>query len=646
MSIKARLRIAIVALVALVVIGMSALYLYEFTNTTFADAADRADFIGKEVKNNLLDHLQRETAARGLRPATLDESRLALTEIIRSDSKVSDMLKRALGASNLLADVLVTDENSRVLAAAGPTPLGEKLTHVHDFKELEHRNWIENLRDLMTRREDYSTTLPIGSQQAVLFNITVLIKSVFLRTYDVYPTLKILGLISASALFIAMFLGSVLPTLMLNPLERVGRSIDRIREGQFDTPALPLQREAIEFAAVQSKLSLLGEQFRGARKDALELRSNVEQLLEKLEEAVLFFDNTGRLMMAGDAAERMLGKSHDQMIGHRLDELFPPSTVLGGVIRTALETRQSVHDLPVTISRDGAGSDGAAPDGSGPDGSRHAGASKVRLLASVEVLRKGSAQDQMGTLVKLRDVDSRRQLERQLDISSRLAAISRLTGGVAHEIKNPLNAMALHLEVLRSKLESEQPEVDVIAREIKRLDTVVKTFLTFNRPIELQARPLDLDQVVQQVLALVSVDAEAKNIQIETILTDKLWLNGDPDLLKQAILNVVNNGLEAMVEGGKLVIQTEWIADECQIRVTDGGPGIPPGIQDRIFNLYFTTKQQGSGIGLATTFRVVQLHSGTIDFVSEPGRGTTFRLRFPGMADYHGEAHTSATATS
>ena len=143
-----------------------------------------------------------------------------------------------------------------------------------------------------------------------------------------------------------------------------------------------------------------------------------------------------------------------------------------------------------------------------------------------------------------------------------------------------------------------------------------------------------------------SVDAEAKNIQIETELTDKLWMNGDPDLLKQAILNVVNNGLEAMADGGKLIIRTEWIGDECQIRITDGGPGIPAEIQDRIFNLYFTTKEQGSGIGLATTFRVVQLHSGTIDFVSEPGRGTTFRLRFPGMADYHGEARTSATTSS
>jgi hypothetical protein len=630
MSIKARLRIAIVALVALVVIGMSALYLYAFANTTFTSAAERGDFVAKEVKNNLVDYLQRETAARALHPATLAESKLALTEIIRGDPHVTAMLSRTLGDEKLVADILVTDENGLVLAASGPTMIGAKLGRVQDFAELKNRNWIENLRDLMTRRENYSVTLPIGisgnNQQGVLFNITVLIQSVFLRKYDVYPTLKVLGLTFAAALFIAIFLGSVLPTLMLNPLERVGRKIDRIRAGQFDNTTLPHQREASEFAAVHSKLSLLGEQFRGAQQDALELRSNVEQLLQKMEEAVLFFDNTGRLMMAGDAAERMLGKSRDQMMGHGMAELFPPATMLGAVIANALETRQSVRSQPVTISRDGSGN--------------------VRLLVSVEVLRKGPGQDQMGTLVKLSDVDSRRQLERQLDISSRLAAISRLTGGVAHEIKNPLNAMALHLEVLRSRLETEQPEVEVIAREIKRLDNVVKTFLTFNRPIELQAVPIDLDQVVQQVMALVSVHAETKNIRIETKLIGKLWLNGDPDLLKQAILNVVNNGLEAMSEGGNLEIHTEWVGDDCQIRVTDGGPGIPADIQDRIFNLYFTTKPQGSGIGLATTFRVVQLHSGTIDFVSEPGRGTTFRLRFPGMADYHGEVRTSATTSS
>src|SRR5207237_3834653 len=117
----------------------------------------------------------------------------------------------------------------------------------------------------------------------------------------------------------------------------------------------------------------------------------------------------------------------------------------------------------------------------------NAGANDVHTLVSVEPLENAHGGN-MGTLITLRDAESRRQLEMQLDISSRLAALSRLTSGVAHEIKNPLNAMALHLEVLRSKLDNEEPEVDVIAREIKRLDNVVKTFLNFNKPIELQSK--------------------------------------------------------------------------------------------------------------------------------------------------------------
>jgi signal transduction histidine kinase len=356
------------------------------------------------------------------------------------------------------------------------------------------------------------------------------------------------------------------------------------------------------------------------------LRSNVEQLLQRLEEAVLLFDNSGRLMMAGEATQRLLATNREQLIGRSLEEVFPVSTVLGNVIVNAVRMRQSVHNQSVTLPPEAGGA--------------------LRLLVSVEILRRASSQDDIGTLITLRDVESRRQLEVQLGISSRLAAITRLTSGVAHEIKNPLNAMALHLEVLKNKLEGQQPELDVISLEIKRLDNVVKTFLNFNKPVVLQTRPIDLNRLVEQVVALVLVEAQSRNVEIEPQLQGKLWINGDPDLLKQAILNVVNNGLDAMPDGGKLAVRSEWSGHDCQLTIHDCGPGIAPEIQDRIFNLYFTTKEHGSGIGLATTFRVVQLHSGTIDFVSEQGKGTTFRLRFPGMMDYQGEALTSATGTS
>jgi signal transduction histidine kinase len=220
-------------------------------------------------------------------------------------------------------------------------------------------------------------------------------------------------------------------------------------------------------------------------------------------------------------------------------------------------------------------------------------------------------------------------LEAKLDLSSRLAAISRLMGGVAHEIKNPLNSMAVHLEVLKSKLAAGEPEIEVITAEIRRLDRVVKTFLNFNRPVELQLKDFDLSGLARQTVALVAPAAREKNIRIEAQLDEPLLIRGDPDLLGQAILNVVLNGIEAMNEGGRLMLKSEGRAGECILTIADDGPGIPPDVQDKIFNLYFTTKKGGSGVGLALTFRMVQLHNGTIDFVTSQDTGTSFRMRFP-----------------
>jgi PAS domain S-box-containing protein len=624
MSLKARLRGAIMALVTAVVVVMSLLYLSDFTKASFSAASDGADLVADQFRIYLENHLTLETAAHGIHPASAQQWEDTWTEIVRRDPDIVEILKATLAKADLALAILITDEHGNVLAAS-PLTQSDAFAGAEDIHRIEQRWWAVNLWDLITRRENYVSTRPVGLQggKHVLFNITVVIRSVLLK-HSVEPALKNLMLAFALSLGVAIFLGAVLPSVILDPLQRVSQSIDLIRTGQFGAGSQPERRESREFADVHSKLSLLDEQYRGAKQDANELRTNIEQLLQRLEEGVLLFDDTGRLLMAGEPAERMLGKTHDQMAGRSMEDLFPRSTILGEIIGSALRSGKSIEEQPVAIPRTG-----IAP---------------LRLVVSVQVLKSRSGQQDMGTLVTLRDIESRRQLEQQLDFSSRLAAIGRLTGGVAHEIKNPLNAMALHLEVLKGKLDGEQPEIEVIGREIKRLDSVVKTFLNFNRPVDLNYKTIDFNELVQQVLALVSVDANAKNIALKTVLqADKLWINGDPDLLKQAILNVINNGMEAMTEGGTLTTRTTSDGGQCQLTVSDSGPGIAREIQARVFQLYFTTKESGSGIGLATTFRVVQLHNGTIDFTSEPGKGTTFRLRFPRMVDYQGEVFTSAT---
>ena len=620
MTLKTRLRIAIIVLVTVVVIGMSALYLYDFARLSFRSAFDRANVVADEVNGNLISRLN--VRGDGLGFASIDEMDKAWVETVRTDPAITTMLQRMLANAPLVLAVRITDEHGKVLAASDPNSVDTTPPDVNDFQDIQKDYWFVNLWRLVRRSENYGTTRTLGVANRTLFRVSVIIKSDFVRS-DVEPLLMNLGAAFGTALLIAVFLGSVLPNVVLDPLGRMSTRIDSILAGRFDIGAATSLRESREFADVQTKLNLLGEQFRGAKQDAMELRSTVEQLLQELEEVVLFFDDAGGLVMAGEPAERLLGKKRLEMIGRAVGDLFPPSTELGRVIETAMREHRSVEDRSVTVMRDGA--------------------NPLKYFVSVQPLRNGD--EDVGTLVTMRDAESRRELEKQLDLSSRLAALSRLTSGVAHEIKNPLNAMALQLEVLRGRLDGEQPEVDVIASEIKRLDNVVKTFLNFNRPIDLRAVPTDLNEIVKNVFALISAEAGAKRIHLETSLQERLVIHGDAELLQQAILNVVKNGIEAMTEGGKLSAHTALEGDECALDISDAGPGIPPAIRDKIFNLYFTTKKNGSGIGLATTFRVVYLHSGSIAVDTEEGKGTTFRFRFPRMVDYRRETITAVTGS-
>jgi signal transduction histidine kinase len=438
------------------------------------------------------------------------------------------------------------------------------------------------------------------------------VSSVFLRE-ALLPQVRTLGLLSAGALLMSILLGAFSANLAIGPIATISKEIDRIASGGAEPAQEDKDRDALgksrELAIVQSKLNLLGQQIRGAQVDVTQMRSNIENLLERMEDAVLLFDQSDELIMVGPAAERLLEKDRQEIIGRKLEAVFPPTQPIGGAIVQSMRLGKPARDYLVNIEREG-----KAP---------------LRVFLNVEPLAQHS-----GTLITLRDAESRRQLATQLDISQRLAAISRLTGGVAHEIKNPLNSIALRLELLRTKVSEENPdadkEINIISQEIRRLDRVVKTFLDFTRPVDLAVEDVDLAAVAREVVSLVRPQATMQKVNLQfSAEPPSIIIRGDRDLLKQALLNVVMNGIEAMRSGGNLIVRVQVAAPHCILMVQDEGPGIPEENKGKVFQLYFTTKEKGSGIGLAMTFRAVQLHNGTIDFASEAGRGTAFRLRFP-----------------
>jgi signal transduction histidine kinase len=227
-----------------------------------------------------------------------------------------------------------------------------------------------------------------------------------------------------------------------------------------------------------------------------------------------------------------------------------------------------------------------------------------------------------------------RRIEDEIELSRRMSASGRVTRGVAHEVKNPINAIVLHLQLLRNKLQQVDPDtnrhVDIIDSEIHRLDRVVQILVDFTRPRDLHVEEADLRAVLDEVVLLAAPDAEQHGVTLARELpASPMPVKVDADFIKQAILNVVLNGVQAMPNGGILTIAAHTDEDSVITEVRDQGMGIPAALQDKIFELYFTTKKSGSGIGLAQTYQIMQWHYGSVDFESVEGKGTTFRLCLP-----------------
>jgi signal transduction histidine kinase len=259
-----------------------------------------------------------------------------------------------------------------------------------------------------------------------------------------------------------------------------------------------------------------------------------------------------------------------------------------------------------------------------PEGPR-----RISLICQV-ISEKG---EPMGTLLTLRDLESYERLGSQLQVSERLAAIGRVTAGVAHEVKNPLNSMRVWLEVLKGNIPGDlegQQAVKMLDSEIDRLDRAVKTFLDFTHPVEIDLSESDLPGLLNEILENARPAIAKAGVVLATQIPDRFpAVRMDRRLIHQAVLNLVLNACEAMGPGGQLTVKLAQDADNAQILVSDTGKGISPENRNKIFQLFFTTRPGGTGIGLANTFRFVQLHNGSIEFESEVGRGTTFTIELP-----------------
>ena len=594
MSLRARLRIALVAMVLFLTIGISLLYINRQLVDLFAATEDRAVENADLVKDFVIQRIEEQAKQVSPPPETLEESVKMWRNVIETDKQLVPMLGKALGESGLATEIFITDPENKILTASNEAHKGGKAAALEDYLEWQKQPLFGRLVNLYKGGfRDYAIRIPLGSEERELFRIQILISASLMRA-AVEPAFTGLLWITAASLTIALALAALFANFFVRPLARMSAMIDRISEGSKADSAAGRESVPTEFKELESKLDLLGAQMRGTKQE-------MSSLLEQMDLAVFIFDPAHKCIFANGAADIFLGMQKDTIEGTTLEALFPASTQLGAALQAAAGLDKPLHDYEVSEPR--------------------------RLQVSMETSSRG-------LMITMRDAESRSAVATQLDMSKRLSAINRLTGGVAHEIKNPMNAIAIHLEVLKAKFEAtgnELPEeVGVIGREIARLDRVVKTFLDFNRPMKVEVLELDLVRLTAEAKNLLAPQATAVNVDIVfSNHPEEIMVMADRDLLQQAILNVASNGIEAMHNGGVLELKISAANQFVVLEISDQGQGIPPEVREKIFNLYFTTKEKGNGIGLAVTAKALQLMGGGIELDSNAGQGTTFRLKMP-----------------
>lgn len=340
-------------------------------------------------------------------------------------------------------------------------------------------------------------------------------------------------------------------------------------------------------------------------------------IVESLGEGILAFDQSQKVVMANSYVLKLLAKKKEEVMGQLPAVLLADRPDLFRMLKSGLEHRTLFADVDLVHHPSGGG--------------------LQHLRVNTSFL---DAQTQSGVVLTVRDISEVKRSEWEMGQVEKMTALGRLAASVAHEVRNPLGAIDIQLQLLGEDLEAVSDDLraklmrrlTIAQTEMKRMDRIVHNFLRFSRNPQLHLERLMLNDVVKHVFELVSPEARERNIELALELADGMpAIDGDEDQLAQAVLNMTVNAFQAMEGGGTLVARTQLDLEAHQVclALSDTGDGISDTERDRIFEFYYTTKDEGTGLGLSIVQRIIYQHGGHLDLSSRVGQGTTFYVYLP-----------------
>jgi signal transduction histidine kinase len=616
-SIKAKQVAGVATLVVIVVLAMSAWHMVTVMRLRLEETRGGAQLLADAI-------VLRVSAVVSAGPVD------AYTAL-REDGGLRSILDSSITShsSGTLLYAAVVNPKGIAIAHSSPALENQPMPEHEDFGKLVlEENPIDQFEAVLSERQfELPQPMLLGEQPFAKIRIGV---STLLVRDEINKVLWTSAQTALAALLVSTFVAALLAQWMLRPIHVIQSGLSRLGRGELDV-ALDLPGE--EFRDLGTSFDAISAQLSAVRAKPLPAAAtDFESVMDNLEDAMALFSPEGHLIFSNSSMRGLLPPlaTREGPPDSGLNQIPEDNPVRQLVDRT-LAGRRSLG--PVSIALGGHAEDGAD--------------SAERLLMCHAIEDTGGRF--LGAMLVARNLGYLSHVHSTLNYSRKLAALGRLMAGVAHEVKNPLNAMTIHLELLKQKLAAvREPitvpagadgsrsldltkHVNIIADEIKRLDQVVVGFLKFARPDELKLQPVQLATVISEVTSMTTPEAERRGVTIKVDCPPTLPdINADPGMLQQALLNLALNACQAMPNGGTLRLACRAAPQRrVEIDVEDTGVGIAPENLSRIFDLYFTTKDKGSGIGLSMVYRIVQLHDGEVEVQSTPGRGTRFRLIFP-----------------
>jgi two-component system sensor histidine kinase AtoS len=458
---------------------------------------------------------------------------------------------------------------------------------------------------------------------------------------EIRRTRRELGALTVVTIVLGAVAAALVARRIAQPVQRLADGVAAISRGELHHRiepttldeigrlAVAFNHMAAQLAQQRSALEAAHAELRQRFAELADLKSYTDNILASVKTGIVTVDLEGRVVTLNPAAELLTGFFAGEVVGRYCTEVFGDSPAIGEILMETLASRADAPGVPLVLSR--------------------RNRTSVPVEFSVAPLKGGDGKD-LGVVGVLRDLTVVRELQRQLERSDRLAAVGTLAAGLAHEIKNPLTSLLTFTRHLTRRFDDpgfREKFQSIVPRELERINGIVERLLELSRPGRLTPRPLLVTDLLDRAVELYGHRLESQGVRVtREYAATVLPVAADEELLYRAFVNLIANALDAMERGGHLTLRVGWSQErhgglaarrgaagpQLRVEVVDTGTGVPADAVERIFNPFFTTKEHGTGLGLALTHKIIEDHGGSIMVTGTPGGGTTFRIVLPLVA--------------